>query len=296
MVKRCRKCGRELEDGAEFCKSCGFQVKNDPASKTKPAKSFEDKLNAFKNYNSRYLRKLPLTLAVIAIFAAVCEGLATPIIIGLDRIMLEMATGVLASLIGIYLMEKTDEPVIAACEFIVTAILIFILIGGFGEISAILFIITGISVLCIRGLHSSNWRLWSVPVLTFALVLVALMAGGLLTQMSAEDYIAVGNITQNITYDGHGHYIGEVCGDIRVEIFFDYLEVTVSYYDNDGKLIDSTVGWNESDPNSAKTYHFEGKYFHAKKPATAEIRVVDSQTDKTPLYTENIPIITSSYD
>ena len=66
------------------------------------------------------------------------------------------------------------------------------------------------------------------------------------------------------------------------------------YYDDDGKVIASTIGWNELHPDSGKTYKFKGTYFNEQAPKTAEIKVVDSAKSKTPFYTENITIVTSS--
>ena len=121
-----------------------------------------------------------------------------------------------------------------------------------------------------------------------------LIASGAVYQMNAENSVTVGNITQNITNDGYGYYNGDVSGDIYVGTNFDYLEVTVNYYDDEGKVIASTIGWNEVHPDSDKTYKFKGMYFDKKEPSKAEIKVVDSAKSTTPLYTENITILTSS--
>ena len=42
------------------------------------------------------------------------------------------------------------------------------------------------------------------------------------------------------------------------------------------------------------TYKISSMYFEQTPPAKAEIKVVDSYDDDTPLYTENITITTSS--
>jgi len=295
MVQYCRKCGKKLEDDAEFCDSCGFSLNDDP---TKKKSNNEQKTieNNPKNKNSKndFLTKLPLILAIIAIVASVGEGLSTPLLMGWDNIIIAMAIGVIGGLIGIFIMEKIDEPIIAAAEYIVTGIIVFMFIGRFGEISLILFIIAAILTLYTKGMHNNNKKLWAIPILTFALIFVILVASGALYQINAENSVTVGNITQNITDGGYGYYSGEISGDIHVDTNFEYLEVTVNYYDNEGKIIYSTIGWNEINPESGKTYTFEGHYFDEKQPAKAEIKVVDSAKSKTPLYTENITIITSS--
>lgn len=290
MVQYCRKCGTELDDDDEFCNACGFKLNSD--LKNEPHKNqVVEKTNESKN---EFLTKLPLILAIIGIVASVGEGLGTPMLMGWDNIILAMAIGVVGGLIGIFLMEKMNEPLIGAAELIVTGILVFMFIGRFGEIAAILFIVAAILALYIKGMGNSNKKLWAIPILTFLLIFVVLIAGGALYQFNAANSVAVGNITQNITDDGYGYYSGDIMGDIRVDANFDYLEVTVNYYDDQGKVIDSTIGWNEIHPESHQTYNFKGYYINQKQPAKAEIKVVDSASSTTPLYTENITILTSS--
>lgn len=290
MVQYCRKCGKELDDDDEFCNACGFKLNSDLTTKTSDSKVTKV-TNDGKN---EFLTKLPLILAIIAIIASVGEGLGTPMLMGWSNIILAMAIGVVGGLIGIFIMEKMDEPLIGAAELIVTGILVFMFIGRFGEIATILFIIAAILALYVKGMQNNNKKLWAIPILTFVLIFVALIAGGAMYQLNASNSVAVGNITQNITDDGYGYYNGEVYGDIRVDADFDYLEVTVNYYDSQGKVIDSTIGWNEIHPENHQTYNFKGYYFDEKQPATAEIKVVDSASSTTPLYTENITILTNS--
>lgn len=295
MVQYCRKCGQELDDDAEFCDSCGFNLNDNPTKeKPKVIKVSEKNLSDGENEKSEFIFKLPLILAIIAIVVGVGEGLGTPMLMGWDNILISMVIAIAGGLIGIFLMEKMDEGLIAAAEFIVTGVLIYMFIGRFGEISAILFIITAILALYLKGMHNTDKRLWAIPILTFVLIFAMLIAGGAVYQANAENSIAVGNITQNITDDGYGYYSGQVSGDLRVDTNFDYLEVTVNYYDSQGKVIDSTIGWNDLNPESGKTYKFGGYYFSQQQPSIAEIKVVDSAKSTTPLYTENITIMTSS--
>ena len=292
MVQYCRKCGQELEDDAEFCESCGFQLNQDPTQETKVVKATENKPEKVKNDKSEFVNKLPLILAVIAMVAAVGEGLGTPMLMGWDNILLAMAIGVIGGVIGIYLMEKMDEPLIAAAEFIVTGIIVFMFIGRFGEISAILFIVAGILALYLKGMHNTNKKLWAVPVLTFILVFVGLIAGGAIYQVNAENSVVVGNLSQNITDDGYGYYNGYLTGDIHLDSDFDYLSVKVDYYDDEDKIIDSSVGWYGSNVKGGETYKISSWYWGQTEPAKAKISVVDSSNDNTPLYTENMTILT----
>lgn len=295
MVQYCRKCGQELDDDAEFCESCGFELKNDPTNDANVVKPSKNKsLKEIKNDKNEFINKSPLILAIIAIIAAIGEGFGTPMLMGWENIILAMAIGVIGGLIGIFIMEKFEEPLIAAAEFIVTGILVFMFIGRFGEISAILFIIAAILALYFKGMHNSNKKLWAIPILTFVLIFILLIAGGAIYQINAENSVAVGNITQNITNDGYGYYDGKIEGDIRVDANFDYLCVNVDYYDSQGKIIESDIGWNDLNPQSGNTYKFSSWYMKENPPAKAKISVVDSSNDNTPLYTENITISISS--
>lgn len=297
MVQYCRKCGKELEDDAEFCDSCGFNLNDNP---TKEETESEPKPKVIKTAseknekNNDFKTKLPLILAIIAIVVGVGEGLGTPMIMGWNDIISSMVIAIVGGLIGIFLLEKMNEPLIAAAEFIVTGVLIYMFIARFGEISAILFIVAAILALYLKGMQNTEKKLWAIPILTFVLVFVMLIAGGALYQANAENSIAVGNLTQNITDDGYGYYTGYITGDIRVDSNFDYLCVNVDYYDSEGKIIDSNIGWNDNHPESGNTYKISSWYFKENAPAKAKITVVDSATDNTPLYTENITIATGS--
>ncbi len=286
MVQYCRKCGEELDDDAEFCEKCGFQLNDNPIEK-----------NQSKNQtlqNKEFVTKLPLILAIIGIIVSIAEGLGTPLLMGWDNILTAMGIGIVGGLIGILLMEKLDEPLIGAIEFIATGALIFMFIGRFGEISTVLFIIAAILTLYFKGTQVKNKKLYAIPILTVALIFVILFASGFLYQMNAVNSIEVGNITQSIEYDGYGYYDGNIIGDIFVGTNFDYLEVTVNYYDSQNKIITSSIGWNEVNPESGKTYKFDSMYFNEKQPVKAEIKVVDSARSTTPLYTENITLNATS--
>ena len=286
MVQYCRKCGKELADDAEFCEGCGFQLNENPNAK--------QVVKHDENNKKEFVTKLPLILAIVGIIVSIAEGLGTPMIMGFGDIITAMAIGIVGGLIGIVLMEKLDEPLIAAVEFIATGALIYLFISRFGEISTVLFIITAILALYFKGHYTHNKKLWAVPILTVVLIFVMLIAGGALHQINAENSIEVGNITQNIENDGYGYYDGEISGDIFVGTTFDYLEVNINYYDSQGKIIYSGIAWNELNPESGKTYHFEGLYFEQEAPARAEIKVIDSSQSTTPLYTENITISNTS--
>ena len=293
MVQYCRKCGKELEDDAEFCDKCGFSLNDDPTKNSGEDKPITTNIETKTNKNE-FKTKLPLIVAAIAIVLAIFEGLGTPMLMGWDNILMAMGVGIVGGLIGIFLMEKLNEPLIAAVEFVAIGAIIFMFIGRFGEISSILFIITAILTLYLKGLKNSNRKLWAIPIITIIGIFAILILGGAVYQINAENSVTVGNFTQNITDDGYGYYTGYLNGDIRVDANFDYLSVDIDYYDSEGKIIDSTIGWNELNPESGHTYKISSWYFEQTQPVRAEVKVVDSAKSTTPLYSENITIITNS--
>ena len=286
MVQYCRKCGKELADDAEFCDGCGFNLNENPTNKQNQTSVTSDK--------NEFVTKLPLILAIIGIIASIAEGLGTPMLMGWDNIIMAMAIGVIGGLLGIFLMEKLDEPLIAAVEFIATGLLIFMFIGRFGEISAVLFIIAALLTLYLKGYYAKNKKLWAIPILTVVLIFMLLIAGGALYQTNAKNSVTVGNFSQNITDDGYGYYTGYLSGDIKVDTNFDYIYVNVDYYDSEDKIITSNVGWNGFDAESGNTYKISSWYFEQTPPVKAQIKVIDSKNKENPLYKENITISTSS--
>ena len=151
-------------------------------------------------------------------------------------------------------------------------------------------IIAAIITLYFKGFKAINKKLWIIPVITVIGIFLILILGGALYQINAENSVNVGNLTQNITYDGYGYYTGYITGDIKVDTNFDYLSVNINYYDKDGKIINSGIGWNELNPQSGQTYKISSMYFEKTQPVKAEIKVVDSAKSNNPLYTENITI------
>ena len=296
MVQYCRKCGKELEDDAEFCDSCGFSLNDDPTknnnTKSMPTQT-ENKVMENKSKNE-FKNKLPLIAACLSIVLCFVECMLTPQLMGWDAILFALGIGIIGGIIGIYLMEKMDEPLIAAVEFIAAGALIFLCIARFGEISAALFMITGVLTLYLKGMYSNNKKLWCIPIITVLLILIILIAGGALSHINAENSVTVGNLSQNITNDGYGYYSGYITGDIKVDSSFDYLSVDVDFYDAEGKIITSNIGWNELNPESGHTYKISSWYFEQSQPVRAEIKVVDSAKSTTPLYSENITIVTGS--
>ena len=87
MVQYCRKCGKELDDDAEFCDGCGFNLNNHPTESKQEESKKEIKTIQSKNDKKELVTKLPLILAIIGIIVSIAEGLGTPMLMGMDNIL-----------------------------------------------------------------------------------------------------------------------------------------------------------------------------------------------------------------
>ncbi|WP_407380224.1 zinc-ribbon domain-containing protein [Methanobrevibacter sp.] len=275
MSKYCKSCGKEIDDDSQFCLYCGEKV--------------DDIVKVQKHDDGSFINKLPLILAVISIIIGIVEVLSTPILMGYDSIAIAGLVAVVGGILGIYFLIKLDEPLVTAIQFIVVGALIFLFIGRFGEISTILFIITAIVTLYVEGTHIHNKKLVLIPIAIIIILFLILIIGGVAYNINAENSIAVGNITNDISYS-YGYWDGHVKGDIHIDTSFDYLCVNVNFYDQNNKILDSTIGWNELNPTSGKTYTFDAMYFKDTQPAKAEIIVTDTSDSSNILYTENITL------
>lgn len=283
MSKFCRSCGKEIDGDSEFCEYCGTKVNKDTNDND------DTKVKDNPKTNNDFLVKLPLILAIISILLAIAEVLFTPVIMGYDSIMISGLIAVIGGIIGIYLMEKLNEPLVAAIDFIAVAVVIFMFIGRFGEISVILFIITAILSLYVKGTHVNNRKLFAIPILMVVLLLLILIIGGVAYNINAENSVKVGNITQDSKFS-YNYWNTHVKGDIHIDTSFDYLCVNVNFYDQQNKIIHHTIGWNDIHPQSGKTYTFDGFYFGQTQPVKAELIVTDKSDSSHILYTQNVTL------
>ena len=279
----CRSCGKEIDDDSEFCEYCGTKVNKETNDND------NTKVNTNPNINNDFLVKLPLILAMISIVLAIVEVLFTPMLMGYDSIIISALVAVIGGIIGIYLMEKLNEPLVAAIDFIAVAMVIFMFIGRFGEISAALFIITAVLTLYVKGTHVNNRKLFAIPVLMVVLIFLVLIIGGVAYNINAENSVKVGNITPDSKFS-YNYWDIHVRGDIHIDTSFDYLSVNVNFYDQQNKIIHNTIGWNDIHPQSGKTYTFDGFYFGQTQPVKAELIVTDKSDSSHILYTENVTL------
>lgn len=208
---------------------------------------------------------------------------------GIEYICFAIAITILGGLIGIYLTKRTEEYLIASVEFIITGIIVYLCIASFGLLSTILFIVTGILILFTKGTNNNNKKLWAIPILTVVLLVCLILTGGILSSIGASNSIEIGNITYDIKNE-YGYVSGDLKGDLTISSYFDYLEVSVKYYDSSNKIIYSGIAWNENNIEPGQTYHFTSSYFEEVQPTRAEIIVTNDYSGEAPIYTQNITL------
>ena len=264
--KKCKNCGEPLEDNSSFCSNCGQpqEVKKDTGKE----------------------KIVPIMIAVSAIIG-ILECLGTPILIGYDSIGIAAVFIVIGAVVGYYLLYKKQEPLISVVELIITAIIIYLFIGRFGEISGILFVVTAILVLYFKGHGFRNKKLIAFPVATIVLPFIILIAASFIYGVTTADAVQVGNVTNDIEYS-YGSYSGSLEGDVHIDTDFSFLTLKVEYYDQNGKIIDTAYGLSEVNAKAGQTYKFDAFYYSSDKPNLAQITVTDS--DKNVLFENNVTI------
>lgn len=266
MSKICESCGEQIPDDSAFCSKCGFKI--------------NDKHKVSGN-------KIFPILIIASIVIGILECLTAPVLIGYDLIAVTAAFIIIGGILGYYLLYKKQESFISSIEFIVTAVVIYLLIGRFGEISAFLFVATAIVSLYLNGREYKNKKLIAIPVVTLILPILILVIIGMSYGIMSANAVHVGNVTNNIVYD-FGSYSGSIDGDVHLDSSFDFLTLKVDYIDSNGKIIDTSYGWSEVNPKSGHTYKFSAYYYSDYKPELAKITVTDDNDNI--LYNGNITL------
>ncbi len=276
MSKFCKSCGKPNDDDAKHCIYCGEKLDN----------SKETSVSVKPDKHS--LHTLTLILAIISIAVGVIECLSAPMLLGFNEVIISMFVVIIGGILAIYLMKK-EEFLISGIEFISIAVVLLLFLGRFALIGTILFIITAILVLYFKGTYCSTKKLLSIPILTIVLTFVILILIGGFSAFNAQNSIEIGNVTDSIVYS-YGYYDGNIEGDIKVDTDFDYLKVSIDYYDSQGKIVESGIAWNDLNVKGGNTYHFSHMYIDHVQPTTAKLSVYDNSKGENPLYTENITL------
>lgn len=276
MAKKfCSSCGESLPEGAVFCENCGAKVDGTNTPTNPHHNDFKD--------------KLPLIIAILAVVIGIAETLSTPMLMGVWSIMYALLLVIAGGLAGIYLLHYKKEYLIAACDFILVAILMYLFISGFAQISAILFFIAAILTIYLKGRAVNNKKMWLIPIAVVIVLALILMVAMSVIGTNNANSITISDVSSNIVND-YGYYNGDIQGDISTDAYFADLEVKVNFLDVDGRILSENYALSQSSPEAGQVYHFSTSYFDEIKPVTAEILVYDDILAEEPIYTENVTL------
>lgn len=280
MAKFCPECGNELKEDEKFCTKCGHNIykdENKTNSKTNEHKSI---LN-ITPHNSKIIAYI---LSIVSLIITALMGLSMPLLVFENAILL-IICGVLGG-IGIIISIKKNEYLIGAITGFITLIMCFISAYLLSLIPCFLFFITAIFCLIGGELKIKDKKLWIIPViiLIIPLLIIGISAAG----TGNGDDINITNVANNITYS-YGYYDGYVSFDLSTDKSYDYLEASLTYFDENGKVINKdSLAWNELDLKPG-TYKVDSWYMEQEMPQKATLEIFDSSLeDKDPIYTSNI--------
>ncbi|WP_458404141.1 MATE family efflux transporter [Methanobrevibacter sp.] len=100
-------------------------------------------------YQKTMLR-IPLVLALMSLATLIFEIISLPVRLHNYSLIAYASISFVIGVISIYLMERMDKPKISSFGFILNAVLIFAYLGKYGNLSTLMFTVSGILVLYIR--------------------------------------------------------------------------------------------------------------------------------------------------
>ena len=287
----CPNCGKEIEEGDQFCKGCGSKINSDGDLDIKNIK--ENKFESAIENNRLII--IPLILGIIGVVIGIVEGLSCPVLFGWINIMSEMVIAVVGGCFGLYLYHFKKEYLISGIQFIITGILMTFLIGNMALIGCIIFLVAGIlSIFLTKKYNVDNKFLLILPV--FTVILMILIAGlfvgiGEYNQNQLSKQVTISNVHNDIS-ESYGYYGGNLKGDIHFDTSLDYVTMEVEFMDENGKILENNYALMDSSVDADKTYQFETYYMKQEKPYTAQIILKNSASnDENPFYVRNITLV-----
>lgn len=286
----CPNCGKEIDEGDQFCKGCGSKI--NPDGDLDIVNNTETKTESANADNKLIL--IPLVLGIIGVVVGLAEGLSCPMLFGWVNIMTEIVIAIVGGCFGLYLYHFKKEYLIAGIQFIITGILMTLLIGNMALIGCIIFILAGIlSIVLTKKYNVDNKKLLILPIFTVILMIViaVLFVGvGEYNQSQLSNEVSISNLNNDIAYS-YGYYDGSLKGDIYFDTSFDYVSMEVEFLDENGKVLDTTYALMDSSVEAGKTYQFEALYIKEEKPYTAQISLKNSALDDDgPFYVQNVTL------
>ncbi len=272
--------------------------KNDSKIKTEEKKTVKPNIISSKKETSpkaqdNKLVLIPIVLGIIGVLVGIAEGLGCPVIFGWDNILTEMAIVIVGGITGIFLYRFREEYFVAGFEFIITGALMVFLIGNMAFIGAVIFIIAGVlSVVLTKKYHADNNLFFAVPISTILLAFVILLVFAASSAASLDqlgDEVSISNVENTIAYS-YGFYDGSVKGDISFNKSIEDFSMMMTFYDKNGKVLDSTYPLGETSVEAGKTYQFDGIYIKEEQPYKAQITLKNGYDDDSVFYVQNITL------
>lgn len=243
------------------------------------------------------LKTISTIVAVIAVIIGIIEGLNVFSLSGLvpDFVFYGSLAIIIAilGLLGVYI-SKMDIR-IAAIQYIILGLGLFIAIGYYGVIGCVIFVAAGVLAIAeyvqTKEEVTPDKKLFLIPVLTIIIIIVLFLlasAGlGVLDSMAASDSVSFSGLSASISNE-YGTTSGDLTGTLNVDKDFDYLEVKVSFYNSNNLTLYESYAYNGNNVHPGK-YSIDAFYFGNEIPTKAVIEVYN-EINSDPIYTQNVNI------
>ena len=197
------------------------------------------------------LKTVSTIVAIVAVIIGIIEGLNVFSLSGLvpDFVFYGYLAIIIAilGLLGVYI-SKMDIR-IAAIQYIILGLGLFIAIGYYGVIGCVIFIVAGVLAIAeyvqTKEEVTPDKKLFLIPVLTIVIIVLFLLASaglGVLDSMAASDSVSFSGLSAAISND-YGVTSGDLTGTLNVDKDFDYLEVKVRFYNSNNLVRKFTINY-----------------------------------------------------
>lgn len=242
------------------------------------------------------LKTVSTIVAIVAVIIGIIEGLNVFSLSGLvpDFVFYGSLAIIIAilGLLGVYI-SKMDIR-IAAIQYIILGLGLFITIGYYGVIGCVIFIVAGVLAIAeyvqTKEEVTPDKKLFLIPVLTIIIIVLFLLASaglGVLDSMSASDSVSFSGLSAAISND-YGVTSGDLTGTLNVDKDFDYLEVKVRFYNSNNLTLYESYAYTGSNVHPGK-YSVDAFYYGNEMPTKAVIEVYN-EVNGDLIHTQNVNI------
>lgn len=242
------------------------------------------------------LKRISTIVAIIAVIIGIIEGLNVFSLSGLvpDFVFYGSLAVIIdiLGLLGVYI-SKMDIR-IAAIQYIILGIGLFVTIGYYGVIGCVIFILAGVLAIVeytqTKEEVITDKNLVLIPVLTIIVIVLFLLvtAGlGVLDNMAASDSVSVSDLSASISNE-YGITSGDLKGTLNVDKEFDYLEVKVRFYNPNNLTLYESYAYTGSNVRPGN-YSIDAFYYGNEMPTRAVIEVYNDINGDS-IHTQNVNI------